>query len=72
MGLCKKHGFNITGCSKWNDGDTSKICDLCLSESEGEGLIYPLKKTPIKTRSTGIKTLSNRVKTLPILGEGGE
>lgn len=72
MGFCKKHGFDITGCSKWNGGDTLKICGVCLSIAEGEGLIYPLKKTPIKKQYNTVKTQSNRVKTVPILGEGGE
>jgi len=72
MGLCKKYGFNITGCSKWNGGDTPKICHLCVSEWEGKGLIYPLKKNPIKKKYNTVQSLPTMVKTLPILGEGGE
>jgi len=72
MGLCRKYDFYLTGCSKWNGGDTSKICDLCVSESERDDLIYPLKKTPIKNHYNTVKTLSNRVKTVPTLGERGE
>jgi hypothetical protein len=72
MGLCRKYGFYLTGCSKWNGGDTLKICGICLSEPEKRGLIYPLKKTPIKKQYNTIKTRSTMVKTVPILGEGGE
>ena len=29
MEMCKKYGIKVTGCSKWNGGDTVVTCDLC-------------------------------------------
>jgi len=29
MEMCKKYGIKVTGCSKWNGGDTVITCDLC-------------------------------------------
>jgi hypothetical protein len=43
-----------------------------VEESKTNTSIYPLKKTPIKTQYNPVKTSSNVVKTVPILGDGGE
>jgi hypothetical protein len=70
MEVCSKHSIKVTGCSKWNGGDTSEICDLCLSEVESNRKIPPLENTTVKTPYNTVKTRPSIVKTVPIL-EGG-
>ena len=72
MELCKKHGIKVTGCSKWNGGDHLEICQLCLSELGVKGILFPSNKTPVKKHYNTVKTLSNTVKTMPFLGDGGD
>ena len=72
MTLCKKHSFEITGCSRWGGGATPQICALCVVEINSKGKLYPLKKTLVKPYYKAHKTLSNMVKSVPIHGEGGE
>ena len=65
MEVCWKHGIKITGCSKWNGGNTRRICHLCLSEYKSS----PLKNTPIRTQYNPVKTPYNMVKTVSTLGK---
>ena len=65
MEVCSKYGIKITGCSKWNGGNTRRICHSCLSEY----ISSPLKNTPVKTQSTTVKTQYSTVKTASSLGQ---
>ena len=70
---CPKHeNLYVTDCSKQISLFLSEICQKCVEESKTNTSIYPLKKTPIKTQYNPVKTSSNVVKTVPILGDGGE
>jgi len=71
MELCRKHNIEVTRCSKWNGRDTSKICDLCVSEIESHRNIPPTENTTLKTPYNTVKTCPSMVKTVPIL-EGGK
>ena len=62
----------VTGCSKQTSLFLPEICQKCVEETKTNTSIYPLKNSPLKTQYNPIKTSSNIVKTIPILGEGGE
>lgn len=72
MAECKKYGIKVTGCSKWSGGDTTKICDLCISEVEPNRVIAPSKRTIVRNYCNIVKTMPAMVKTIPFFEIGGE
>jgi hypothetical protein len=72
MGCPKHQNLYVTGCSKQISLFLPEICQKCAEESKSNTLISPSKKTPAKTLYNPIKTSSNMVKTVSILGEGGD
>ena len=72
MAVCRKHSIKVTGCSKWNGGDISEICDLCVSEVESNRKIPPLENTTVKTPYNPVKRRPSIVKTFSILKGGSK